>query len=213
MTPRFSSTFPRPNFTPSFQTTPPPTPKWHEEMGVTVSTRWFLSYTPPFSHFLYPIMGSSQAAVLQNICSSMGFPQATIPVKENLLQRGVLHWIGCSPCGISISSSTDSPQAAGKNLLWCLDHHLLFLGCFSLFLFPPPPSIWHFLAFRKCIFTEVSTWLVGSALSGDGSMAELAGTGCVWQEAVPDLFPQRPHLQPPHPTTKTFAHIPNTSIN
>lgn len=125
----FLTTFPRLSFSPSFQTSLH-TLKWHKGMGVTVSIHWFLASTPSFSHFSstrtwVPLRLQS----LQNTCSTMVFPQATIPIKQNLLQHGVC--TGCSPSGISICSSMGSPQAAGESLLWCLQN--LLLCCSTLF--------------------------------------------------------------------------------
>ena len=67
-----------------------------------------------------------------------------------------------------------------------------------------------FLAFLKYVFTEVPPgWLMGSAASCGGSVAELVATCCVEHRAASGLFSQSPPPKPP--STKTLAWTPDTT--
>lgn len=48
---------------------------------------------------------------------------------------------------------------------------------------------------------------MGSVLACGGSAAEPAGIGCVQHRAAPDLLPQKPPLQYPHPHRQSLLHI------
>ena len=60
------------------------------------------------------------------------------------------------------------------------------------------------LPFLKYISTEAPpASLLGSAAPGAGAAAKPAGTGCVLARGSPDLFSQRPALQPPQENLDT----------
>lgn len=104
----------------------------------------------------------------------------------------------------SLCSCVGSPQAAVPSGMYLFFHGappltLVLALLFLTLLFLPPFSPQHFLTFLKYVFPEAPyTWLMGSALASSGSVAELTGTGSVQHRAVPDLFPQKPLLQPPN---------------
>lgn len=68
------------------------------------------------------------------------------------------------------------------------------LYCFSLFLFPPPPSTWYFLPYLKYVLTEEpSAWLMGPALAGSESILEPPGTNCVGMHCQFSLWKLQSH--------------------
>lgn len=82
---------------------------------------------------------------------------------------------------------------------WSTMEHLLLLwplcslSCFSFFV---PSSSLSFSALN-CVFRKPPPMgLVGSALACGGPVLELAWTDYVWHRAAPDLFSQKPPLQP-----------------
>lgn len=153
-------------------------------MGVTTGTHWFLSSTPSFSPFSStPAWALHRPQLLsKKICSSMDSALAAVLPEHPSAPARVLHRLQgkiCSDASFSaVSHSFCSPLLCPPDIFW------LFLNMFAL---------------RH----QLGWW---AQLCRGGSIAEASGNGCVWQEAVLDPFPQRPHLQPPHP-----AHTPNTS--
>ena len=132
------------------------------------------------------------------------------PSGECLLQHGLIH----RPQSLQKSScfsmtSLRAAAALGKYLLqhgFFMGHgpfrdmgHFLILYLaipsfpLSVPLFPPPLSP----LFLKYVFLVVPPAVLMVSAVSCGSVAELAGTSCVWHGASPHLFPQRSPLQPP----------------